>query len=1584
MAEKMINTRIINKHDTAENWRKATNFIPKKGEIIVYDVDAFATVPKIKIGNGETNVNDLPFLNEKEILEQTRYLISGSKNGYDFNLPNIGVKSLQIILLHDLNTTGAIEIINKDGIVISSYVPSTYFIIGGDSFTIDSSMNEINPEFWSYVSTGDFNSIYVVDEDNKKVMCSFVYEYYISSIDAISNLENSKASIEYVNNKINENIEYINDKNNEILLESKKYTDKQTQLGFTYSEEFSIVSNPISQILSEGFNGSITSIEMNTDEWDELKVTFFDSEGIDIATIMGQGTHEVSIDNVYMFRFENSGFPGNIKLILDSKTNLNTVLDNSKAYTDEKATLGISVSKIYYTDEDNEIYVFGDQYLEIPEEFEGSISEIIVSKEPGDTAPYIQVSFYDVEYNLIETIEILPESPDENGDGEFINVSREVNITGAVYVMGSDCGCSCIGTLTLINNSQTNLGEEVNKKDIKVLESAKIYADNLSDEMLEISKTYTNELQVDIKSADVDKSVYTYTFNGEKINLDLVSDFSFWSDKDANETFFHLTFDENKFILDHKYHYGYARFCNPNNLNDFIYGIIHLTDASQEFDPNIWEIVYYGYVEMTEEEFISRYPYFLISKSSEIDKYEWKPIDDILPDNNVIYKRAITKSWENQNDYIPAENEMIIYDKDELIERNYIADFIEVDNPIEIVEIINYGSQASTIPSNTAIKFKTSSSSVEFSYSLDLLAEWYGGIGIIVSKIDFVNKELYLSDTLGNIDIEDINWVKASDVFESQGYADNIPVFSWDEYEAIKHEITLIEFPSGSIKYYNYPYSLKTKIKIGDGETTVNDLPFIEQTFDDFILEDGTNLSSVLKLNSCFMDYGYNNTTETGYEGQGRDDITTVTLGYDNINKSIYSLVTGKNNINTGNDSLIAACFNKNEGKQALITGYENENKLVDPNDINSSNNVFMTGAYNKNTGLSNVVMGSNNIGSGSYQVVMGRFNAEDSDAFFVVGNGKDGFRENAVKIGKDGSLYLAKDIKSMEGDVIYPSPIIPKGGVLNAVPVNVFAPTVSATGTIGSTVTPTNRIVVTNQYDFISDKKYLTFIDNKTGNEYTEKILNIGQRDDGKTNIEFGSEQISFLSDGGPSIWKTRIENSLKLFNIDVNWKDDMEVGSISTSELKINGINTIPIPATEGFDRQFYIYNNIKFAEGDSTIHIKATGTSGTKLNRIVVVPEFFKVDPYSLVGKKILFFKRGTDEYIEETIASCASRGDGRYNIDYTIINMEYSLITSDFRNLYDRVLVNEKVYSWENLDAIIDDINLSIETAFKEVKQYTDDNMGIIEKSMGYDNNTGSPGVNGFNKVILYSAYNQSNKQDAEEEYGNSFYLMIGKDFEHVTEQWFYQADYYETVIFDIENNGIVIAINDKTGATREFEDTTGIIANMKRCNYISSDVGCEFYSQTTVQEYVDEKIGDIHEKIETTVFFDHEEYMGDPLYIVPEEHQDMISFTVEGYGHNGASVTIYFTDGTVRNDSADAENGESHTYTYTVDKPVEKISIGNPSSAFYIVEYTYYKKGSSILVQDYIDQSTKISLEKSKQYTDNAIQQAILDSWEVGV
>ena len=64
MAEKKINGRIVLNHDIESNWILATGFTPLKGEVIIYDIDDNYNYERIKIGDGVTNVNSLPFVND--------------------------------------------------------------------------------------------------------------------------------------------------------------------------------------------------------------------------------------------------------------------------------------------------------------------------------------------------------------------------------------------------------------------------------------------------------------------------------------------------------------------------------------------------------------------------------------------------------------------------------------------------------------------------------------------------------------------------------------------------------------------------------------------------------------------------------------------------------------------------------------------------------------------------------------------------------------------------------------------------------------------------------------------------------------------------------------------------------------------------------------------------------------------------------------------------------------------------------------------------------------------------------------------------------------------------------------------------------------------------------------------------------------------------------------------------------------------------------------------------------------------------------------------------------------------------------
>ena len=56
-----LNLRIINTHDKEANWNLCTTFVPKAGEIIVYEIDDSHTYERFKIGDGIKTVIDLPF-----------------------------------------------------------------------------------------------------------------------------------------------------------------------------------------------------------------------------------------------------------------------------------------------------------------------------------------------------------------------------------------------------------------------------------------------------------------------------------------------------------------------------------------------------------------------------------------------------------------------------------------------------------------------------------------------------------------------------------------------------------------------------------------------------------------------------------------------------------------------------------------------------------------------------------------------------------------------------------------------------------------------------------------------------------------------------------------------------------------------------------------------------------------------------------------------------------------------------------------------------------------------------------------------------------------------------------------------------------------------------------------------------------------------------------------------------------------------------------------------------------------------------------------------------------------------------------
>ena len=109
MATKNINTRIKHKTDTSANWAKAVNFVPLKGEIIIY-----SDLRKIKVGDGTTKVNSLQFLADSDthqaVVDKNPTLSWGTKS----TVATIGGTGINVTMPANPNTHQSIKTLKTD------------------------------------------------------------------------------------------------------------------------------------------------------------------------------------------------------------------------------------------------------------------------------------------------------------------------------------------------------------------------------------------------------------------------------------------------------------------------------------------------------------------------------------------------------------------------------------------------------------------------------------------------------------------------------------------------------------------------------------------------------------------------------------------------------------------------------------------------------------------------------------------------------------------------------------------------------------------------------------------------------------------------------------------------------------------------------------------------------------------------------------------------------------------------------------------------------------------------------------------------------------------------------------------------------------------------------------------------------------------------------------------------------------------------------------------------------------------------------------------------------------------------------
>ena len=128
--EKTISARMQMKTDTALNWSKAINFIPKKGEIIIYEADSDYGYERMKIGDGSTKVNDLPFVVGAKDWNQNdptaSDYIKNRPGGYTVNYPALNIEWDGVI-----GDRVSVDAAGVKFVKVSDEIPKAKQLVGG-------------------------------------------------------------------------------------------------------------------------------------------------------------------------------------------------------------------------------------------------------------------------------------------------------------------------------------------------------------------------------------------------------------------------------------------------------------------------------------------------------------------------------------------------------------------------------------------------------------------------------------------------------------------------------------------------------------------------------------------------------------------------------------------------------------------------------------------------------------------------------------------------------------------------------------------------------------------------------------------------------------------------------------------------------------------------------------------------------------------------------------------------------------------------------------------------------------------------------------------------------------------------------------------------------------------------------------------------------------------------------------------------------------------------------------------------------------------------------------------------------------
>lgn len=161
MSEKTFNSRIVLKHDSEANWNKATGFIPKLGEMIIYEPNEEYEEPRVKIGDGVNIVSNLPFI----------------KDG-DFGLFKKTGWSLKEHSISEANILATSDIVAKQSGENDPSPENVRPIVGWDTLSLIRTNRNLISHFNAKFTQGHTNAIVTAEYIDVTTPTAFDYQRY--------------------------------------------------------------------------------------------------------------------------------------------------------------------------------------------------------------------------------------------------------------------------------------------------------------------------------------------------------------------------------------------------------------------------------------------------------------------------------------------------------------------------------------------------------------------------------------------------------------------------------------------------------------------------------------------------------------------------------------------------------------------------------------------------------------------------------------------------------------------------------------------------------------------------------------------------------------------------------------------------------------------------------------------------------------------------------------------------------------------------------------------------------------------------------------------------------------------------------------------------------------------------------------------------------------------------------------------------------------------------------------------------------------------------------------------------------------